>query len=93
MLFHTVTFFFTFSDLSEILIEFNQIDVIVGKSLVKHIYCLFLLISFEEPKKSLIEKYREGGTISIKVMLYTSVNSNMFEISEVKKKLRILIMR
>ena len=37
--------FFTFSEWSETLIQFNQIDVIVGKSLVKHIYSLVLLIT------------------------------------------------
>ena len=59
--------FIQFLNNQKLLIWFNQIDVIVGKSVVKHI---------EERAKILKRKQREGSIIDIK-LIYTSVNSNM----------------
>ena len=67
--------FIQFVNNQKLLIQFNQIDVIVGKSLVKDVYnilYIILLISFEERRKILKRKQREGSIIE-----YRSVNSNM----------------
>ena len=55
-------------------IDFNQIDGIVGKSLVKPESDIFLSLidhSFEECRKVLKAKQREGSIIHIKLMSYT----------------------
>ena len=67
--------FIQFVNNQKLLIQFNQIDVIVGKSLVKDVYnilYIILLISFEERRKILKRKQGEGSIIE-----YRSVNSNM----------------
>ena len=51
--------FIQFLNNQKLLIWFNQIDVIVGKSLVKHI---------EERTKILKRKQHEGSIIDIKLM-------------------------
>ena len=57
--------FVYFLNNQKLLIQFNQIDVIVGKSLVKHIY-FFIDHSFQERIKLLKGKQREGSIINIK---------------------------
>ena len=51
--------FIQFLNNQKLLIQFNKIDVIVGKSLVKHI---------EERRKILERKQREGSIIDIKLI-------------------------
>ena len=51
--------FIQFLNNQKLLIQFNKIDVIVGKSLVKHI---------EECRKVLEGKQREGSIIDIKLI-------------------------
>ena len=63
--------FIQFVNNQKLLIQFNQIDVIVGKSLVKDVYkilYIILLISFEERRKILKRKQREGSIIDIKLI-------------------------
>ena len=63
--------------------DFNQIDAIVSKSLVKPESDIFLSLidhSFEECRKVLKAKQREGSIIHIKLMSYTSVTLNMQDV-------------
>ena len=82
--------FIQFLNNQKLLIQFNQTDVIVGKSLVKHI---------EERRKTLKRRQREGSIIDIELIQYTFVNLNMqgtrhfVRISACSKKSRVLIMR
>ena len=45
--------------------------------MVKHIYLNFIDHSFEERRKILKGKQREGSIINVKLILYTSVNLTM----------------
>ena len=71
----------------------------MGKSLVENIYMLLIDRSFEERRKILKRKQHKGIIINIKLIQYTSVNSNMqgtrhfVRISICLKKSRILIMQ
>ena len=72
MLSHTETCFYTFFNEQKLLILFNKIDVIEGKSLVKpwlNIYITFFIDqSFEECRKILRGVQLKGSIINIELI-------------------------
>ena len=86
--------FIHFLNNQNLLIQLNQIDVVLSKSLAKHIYSLNLLITVLKNVENLKGKQHEGIIISINIV--TSVNLNVegarhfVRISECLKNMRIL---
>ena len=67
---------YTFSKYSETLIWFNQTDVIVGESSVKHnIFLSFIDHNFEERRKNLKGKRRKGSIINVKYNIHPLIRA------------------
>ena len=82
MLSETETCFYTFFNNQKLLILFNKIELLGGKSLVKpwlniYIFLSFIDNSFEECREILRREQLQGSIINVKLIYYTSVNVKM----------------